>query len=226
MTVDAHIPSTRVPRRLYVLVVVTLVLGVGIGVLLARDWGRSSSPGTIQGSGVAGQLDVRIGREPLVVVNADDNLVDLITTDVRDGRLVIANDGSFTTKSPLSVEVEPCPASSAPASPAAPGGHRPSSSGHVRPAPARQRPDPRLRGRRPAGRRSGRLGCGRTREPDRTRGHGVGLGQRADARVCRRSARCIRVRHRRDRVQPQPGRCLAEGLGNGCRCAEVRQRPT
>ena len=123
MTVDAHIPSSRTPPRLYVPAVVMLVLGIGIGALLAGDWGSSSSPGTTQGSGVAaqetrtlpmftaidlagaGKVDVRIGREQMVVVTADDNIVERVTTDVRDGRLVIANDGSFTTKIPLSVAV-------------------------------------------------------------------------------------------------------------------------
>ena len=49
---------------------------------------------------------IRAGVEQSVLVRADDNLVDRVTTEVRSGRLVIANTpGSFATKSPMSVEV-------------------------------------------------------------------------------------------------------------------------
>lgn len=39
------------------------------------------------------------------MVHADDNLISHVTTDVRDGALVISERGSFTTKVPLAVEV-------------------------------------------------------------------------------------------------------------------------
>ena len=47
-----------------------------------------------------------------MVVKADDNLIDRVTTHVRSGRLVIGNTpGSFSTESPMSVEVGvPCSA--------------------------------------------------------------------------------------------------------------------
>ena len=54
---------------------------------------------------VAGDNDVMIhvGSPHAVAVTADDNLVDRVTTTVRDGRLVIDNVGSFTTTAPMQV---------------------------------------------------------------------------------------------------------------------------
>jgi hypothetical protein len=50
---------------------------------------------------------IRVGEKQSVVVRADDNLLDRVTTEVQSGKLVIANTpGSFTTKSPMSVEVD------------------------------------------------------------------------------------------------------------------------
>ena len=49
---------------------------------------------------------IRVGEKQSVVVKADDNLLDRVTTEVQSGKLVIANTpGSFTTKSPMSVEL-------------------------------------------------------------------------------------------------------------------------
>lgn len=49
---------------------------------------------------------IRLGEKQSVVVSADDNLLDRVTTEVRSGKLVIANSpGSLTTKSPMSVAV-------------------------------------------------------------------------------------------------------------------------
>jgi hypothetical protein len=49
---------------------------------------------------------IRVGEQQSVVVKADDNLLDRVTTEVRSGQLVIANTpGGFTTKSPMSVEI-------------------------------------------------------------------------------------------------------------------------
>ena len=50
---------------------------------------------------------IRAGEQRSVVVRADDNLIDRVTTRVQSGRLVIGNTpGSFSTESPMSVEVE------------------------------------------------------------------------------------------------------------------------
>ena len=50
---------------------------------------------------------IRVGEKQSVVVKADDNLLDRVTTEVHSGTLVIANTpGSFTTKGPMRVEVD------------------------------------------------------------------------------------------------------------------------
>lgn len=51
-------------------------------------------------------VSIRVGGRQSVVVRADDNLLGRVTTRVRSHRLVIANTpGSFTSRSPMSVEV-------------------------------------------------------------------------------------------------------------------------
>ena len=90
-------------------------------VLLVRGAGPSS-PG-IQGSGIAAaqtrtvagfsRLDltgsnnvtVVVGAPQSVVVRADSNLISHVTTQVAGGTLVIGDTGSFTARSPMSVEV-------------------------------------------------------------------------------------------------------------------------
>ena len=48
---------------------------------------------------------VRVGGKQSVVVHADDNLIDTVTTQVDSGRLVIGTAGSFTTKSRMYVDI-------------------------------------------------------------------------------------------------------------------------
>ena len=51
-------------------------------------------------------MTIRVGEEQSVVVHADNNLVDSVTTAVQDGSLVIGDiPGSYTAKSPMSVTV-------------------------------------------------------------------------------------------------------------------------
>jgi hypothetical protein len=45
------------------------------------------------------------GAKQTVVVHAEDNLIDRVSTDVRDGALVVSERGSFPTNLPLSVEI-------------------------------------------------------------------------------------------------------------------------
>jgi Putative auto-transporter adhesin, head GIN domain len=101
-----------------------LIVGGSVGLLVGSNvFDDSSSATGVQGSGVAatetrdlppfssvelaGSNIVTIrGGEQSVVVRADDNLVDRVTTAVRDGSLVIGNiPGSYTAKSPMSVTV-------------------------------------------------------------------------------------------------------------------------
>jgi hypothetical protein len=54
----------------------------------------------------ANTVVIRVGEKQSVVVMADENLLDRVTTEVQSGNLVIANTpGNITTKSPMSVEV-------------------------------------------------------------------------------------------------------------------------
>jgi hypothetical protein len=112
-------------RQLPVAAVLIVVLLALAAVLLVRfDIFSSSSSSSEQGSGVAAtetrdvasfgavelagrnNVTIRVGEKQAVVVHADDNLLDHVTTEVRAGNLVIGNTpGSFETKSPLSVEV-------------------------------------------------------------------------------------------------------------------------
>ncbi len=66
-------------------------------------WPRSTSVELAGGNNVV----IRVGKKQSVVVKADDNLLDRVTTEVQSGRLVIGNTpGSLTTKSPMSVEID------------------------------------------------------------------------------------------------------------------------
>lgn len=54
----------------------------------------------------ANNVVIHVGEKQSVVVKADDNLLNRVTTDVKSGTLVIGNTpGSVTTKSPMSVAV-------------------------------------------------------------------------------------------------------------------------
>jgi len=105
---------------LVVALVAVLVLAAVVVAVLTR--GGSSGSG-VQGSGVAAtqsrvlatfsRLDlagsndvtVAVGRRQSVVVRADSNLMRYVTTRVVAGTLVIGTTGSFTIRSPMSVEV-------------------------------------------------------------------------------------------------------------------------
>ena len=76
--------------------------GSGVPVSQARD----VAPFTSVELAGANNVAIRVGESQSVVVKADDNLVDRVTTEVRSGTLVIGNTpGSFSTSSPMSVEV-------------------------------------------------------------------------------------------------------------------------
>jgi hypothetical protein len=99
------------------LLLLTVALAV---VLLVRE---ESSSTALEGSGVsvtqtrtlppfqavelagASEVTVHVGESQVVEVQADDNLVDRITTKVVGGALVIETRGSFTAVSPMTVSV-------------------------------------------------------------------------------------------------------------------------
>jgi hypothetical protein len=76
--------------------------GSGVSATQARDLAVFNSVELAGSNNVV----IRVGEEHSVVVKADDNLLDRVTTEVQSGKLVIANTrGSFTTETPMSVEV-------------------------------------------------------------------------------------------------------------------------
>jgi hypothetical protein len=102
-----------------VIAVLAIVFAV---VVTLEPWGGGSS--SLRGSGVpasqvralppfrsvelAGSniVTIHVGGRQSVVVHADRNLLDHVTTEVRAGRLVINNKpGSYASKSPMSVDV-------------------------------------------------------------------------------------------------------------------------
>jgi Putative auto-transporter adhesin, head GIN domain len=117
----------REPHRFRWVLVATLALllgGLTVALLYRFDVIGGASSSTSEGSGVpatqtrkvaafrsielagSNNVVIRVGETQSVVVRADDNLVDRVTTEVQSGKLVIATTpGSLTTKSPMSVEV-------------------------------------------------------------------------------------------------------------------------
>jgi putative autotransporter adhesin-like protein len=118
-------PHEHHPYRWAVVVILALAaIAVAVGLLFRFDVFGGSPSSTVVGSGVpvtqtrevapfisvelAGSNNVVIsaGEKQSVVVRADDNLVDSVTTEVQKGKLVIGNtESSFTTKTPMHVFV-------------------------------------------------------------------------------------------------------------------------
>jgi Putative auto-transporter adhesin, head GIN domain len=125
-------PTRLHPRRMphdyrwaLAALVIGLIVGGTAGLLLGSNVFEDSSSSTgLQGSGVAATdtrdlppfgavelagsniVTIRVGEEQSVVVRADNNLINHVTTAVQDGSLVIGNiPGSYTPKSPMSVTV-------------------------------------------------------------------------------------------------------------------------
>ena len=115
-------PTSRNRRRApELLIALVLVLGA-VALLVQQGTFRKSSDG-VRGSGIAAsdtrnlapftkvdlagssQVSVRIGGKQSVVVRADHNLLERVTTDVLDGGLVVGTVGSFSTKTPMRVEI-------------------------------------------------------------------------------------------------------------------------
>jgi len=122
--------SIRSPREhhrhrwLLVVVLVLVAAAAAVGLLFQFDVFGGSSSSTVVGSGVpvmqtrdvasfsgielagSNNVVVRAGEKQSVLVRADDNLVDSVTTEVHKGRLVIGNtEGSFTSSTPMRVLV-------------------------------------------------------------------------------------------------------------------------
>lgn len=127
MTVAPTPRHQRAPHRYWLPLAALLAVAlVGVGVLLFRFdvFTGSSGSNSVRGSGIpatqtrelagftsvelAGSNNVKIhvGGTQSVVVHADDNLLGRVTTRVQAGKLVVGNTpGSYTSKSPMSVDV-------------------------------------------------------------------------------------------------------------------------
>jgi hypothetical protein len=100
----------------------TIVLGAVVAVLILSSGCDISVMGT-PGSGVAatqdrtvgdfhaisatgmGKVNVVVGEENSVVVTLDDNLIDMVQTEVVDGELKISTSGNYSSKLGLDVQV-------------------------------------------------------------------------------------------------------------------------
>src|SRR5262245_61770957 len=119
------VPRPHATRRIRpaLLAVLVVVLGTALVLVAAHDaFEESGTPG-LHGSGVPATdartlrpfhelelaggdvVTIRVGPSQSVVVHADDNLLDRVTTDVVAGRLVVGTRGAFDAKSPTSVDV-------------------------------------------------------------------------------------------------------------------------
>src|SRR6476619_4151206 len=124
---SAHPGGQHRPRQVLVAAVAFLLGGLTVVMLYHFDvvGGSDSTSSATEGSGVAAtqarevaafqsvdlagsnNVVIRVGEKQSVAVKADDNLLDRVTTEVHSGELVIANTpGSFTTKSPMRVEID------------------------------------------------------------------------------------------------------------------------
>jgi len=119
------VPEHRHPhgRRLALVAAAVALVAVGVAIGRSGVFGTSSGSSTEHGSGtpaaqtrklpafgaveLAGSniVTVAVGRPQSVVVHADSNLLDHVATSVVDGRLVISDVGSYSTRTPMSVAV-------------------------------------------------------------------------------------------------------------------------
>jgi hypothetical protein len=117
---ESHTPHRS--RRALIVAFIAAVILAAIGIVLAVRGGEPAGSG-LQGSGVSAtqtrtvarfsslevagsnNVTVTVGPTQSVAVHADSNLISHVTTHVVAGKLVIADTGSFTTKTPMSVEV-------------------------------------------------------------------------------------------------------------------------
>ena len=125
MTSATPEPTARARRRTYPLsaILVALLAGIAVGVVAMYASDSSNREKTTRGSGTAAAeardlpsfaavelagantVHIAVGGEQAVVVRGDDNLLDRVVTEVRDGALVITNRGNVEATAPMSVDV-------------------------------------------------------------------------------------------------------------------------
>jgi hypothetical protein len=104
-------------------VLLTLFLVVALAAPLDADWFRSGSHDTIKGSGklttekrdiesfdrienfISADITVRIGEPQKVELTFDDNLIDLVTTEVRGSTLEIRSERSYSSRKGCKIEI-------------------------------------------------------------------------------------------------------------------------
>jgi len=125
-TAPAPVSRRHSPHRLlFTSLVVLVVAAVIVGMVLAvRDNGTGTiSSSVVKGSGVAASrtralpaftavdltggnnIIVHVGGTQAVVVHGDDNLIAYVKTAVQAGTLTVGQSRSFSTRSPMSVEI-------------------------------------------------------------------------------------------------------------------------
>ncbi len=121
----AHSPASPAHPRVSAAAIVLSVLAIALAAI-ALGWiitSGESEAVTVHGSGVAveatrqvepfsavdlsgvNRVTIGVGGEQLVVVRGDDNLVEMITTEVHGGTLVIDETGSIDSSTPMSVAI-------------------------------------------------------------------------------------------------------------------------
>src|ERR1043165_524642 len=112
------------PRRLLLVQLAAVVVLAATGVvLLARHDTTTTGFNGVRGSGRAAtptrplapftrvelaganRVTVHVGGRQALTVRGDDNLLELVTTEVAGGTLTIGNRESFSTRAPMSVDV-------------------------------------------------------------------------------------------------------------------------
>jgi Putative auto-transporter adhesin, head GIN domain len=111
------------PTPLVWMVLTAVVLIAALALILIWHDATNPSVAQITGSGVAAtearplpnfsdvslavgaNVSIRSADKAVAVVRTDDNLVDRITTRVRDGMLIVGSVGHFTTRTPLTVAI-------------------------------------------------------------------------------------------------------------------------
>ena len=123
--VPTPMPRSQVPRLIhYAVLAILIMLAATAALLPAREWGnrwtprpsctgRASPPSSHAGSQRFTRVDlagsnnvtVHVRKKQAVVVEGDENLIDLVTTEVETGTLVLGTNGSFTTERRMTVDV-------------------------------------------------------------------------------------------------------------------------
>lgn len=116
-------PSRRRRAQLVWLALAAVLLLAVLVVMLVRRTASEPSVAQVTGSGAAAtderrlpaftsiavavgaNVRIRSTDKAVAVVRTDDNLVDRVTTRVRDGVLIVGGVGHFTTKTPLTVVI-------------------------------------------------------------------------------------------------------------------------